>query len=458
MNKEKYHPSVLSELDKLDINLRDLIDERVQWDVDNIATLKDVICGGFDWASSFEGLEFWNNIALHCGNQEYSKASSYYYLKIKPEIKVPEPRWKEGDYVTFKACKYCKDGKYKYGGECQAGFTGKITKYHFYDDASNCFQISVESSYGYSFNMLECEFEQWDDPAFNLKKSSLHKTDDRFSDIVWEEAETNLDEGLWELIKQRVKNEVMLCKKLVRVVSVGFSWTHTEEGETFWRKIQGCLDRHEYTEANQYYNDHIQQVKGVTNEPSLPDFGFSVGEIVQVVEPAMSTYKAKITYIGSLYTEIEVNLKDYPAKIKVDSDVLKKYLNHSCICKLPSKTISNIEPMSEKVSSSDLKFNIGDYVIVTDGVGKGNTGRIKQLPSEDPMYLVELGMGESWWKYPEYLELVSNYSEGNTVYPSSCEVLTIVPLKKDSKVSDYDQKPVTLYKPKTKLSLKPIKL
>lgn len=455
----KYHAEVVDELRKLDVGLVDLLNSRMQHDVLNIQTLEKVVGSGFSWKDSPEGSDFWIDLKNALAIKDYDKVNKLFFDSTKPKkLKQPGPRWKVGDYVTYKSHSHCKHGSYRYGGLCQAGFTGKITGYHEYIDGYNCFKLSVESSYNFSFDMLECEFEQWDDPAFNLKKPSSFKTDDRLSDTVWEEGESNLDEGLWELIKQRVVNDVQHCSTVADVLWIGFVWAEVEEGNDFWDKIYGCVTLKDYSKANQYYNDHIQQVKGVTNEPSLPDFGFSVGEIVQVVEPAMSTYKAKITYIGPLYTEIEVNLKDYPAKVKVDSDVIKKHIQPSYLCKLPSKTISNTEPMSEKVSSSDFKFNIGDYVLITDGVGKGNTGRIKQLPSEDPMYCVELGVDESWWKYPDYLELVSNYSEGSTVYPSSCEVLTIVPLKKDSKVSDYDQKPVTLYKPKTKQSLKPIKL
>jgi hypothetical protein len=48
----------------------------------------------------------------------------------------------------------------------------------------------------------------------------------------------------------------------------------------------------------------------------------------------------------------------------------------------------------------------------------------------------------------------SRLSINDVYYPS----LLINPIKKEKSVSDYQQKPVTLYKPKTKLSLKPIKL
>lgn len=81
-------------------------------------------------------------------------------------VTEPQPRWKAGNYVTYKFHKDCKDQKYSYGGSCQGGYKGEIISYGNYGSVFNCFTIVVMTRDGSSFTMLECEFEEWDNPNF----------------------------------------------------------------------------------------------------------------------------------------------------------------------------------------------------------------------------------------------------------------------------------------------------
>lgn len=348
-----------------------------------------------------------------------------------------------------------------------------------------------------------------------------------------------LDLGLVDLINSRLDQDVSEHASLADVVTDGFTWGGSLEGFNFWDKIHGFLTLKNYSKANQYYNEYIQQIKQATEpETKTVVSNFEIGETVLVNESSMDAYKATIVGMSPLHVEIEVDLKDYPLKIKIDSHVLRKYVQHSCIAKFPVESINLEDSVPKKEPSSDLKFKLGDRVVVTEGVGKDKTGVITKLPSKDLMYFVVLDTSESLWKYPQNIKLVSEeeraqridlellrskfpigskvmitkgvhkdcfgtvkhhkigYVDGplvgvevnkyisgtnldgtidstngwyvteNELVHSSwystpespSEVLSIFQPKKESKVSDYQQNPVTLYKPKTKLSLKPIKL
>lgn len=540
----KYHPNVVDELRKLDIGLVDLLTSRLEHDVYNISHVSDVIGGGFGWVSSPEGIEFWSGIQGDIFRKDYDSANKRFYdlnkTSEQPESKNPKPRWKVGDFVTYKHHKDLPDQKYRFGGVDQEGLVRKITHYGEFIKEHNCYKIEVESNYSFSFEMLESEFQEWDSPKIKPEESTSFKKDERFSDIVWKEAESNLEEGLWELIQQRVVNDIASSvTNLSKVVWAGFTWGETKEGHFFWAKIGGFLASEDYSRANQYYNDYIQQVKQATElEPKTVVSNFEIGETVLVNEPAMDAYKAKIVGMSPLHVEIEVDLKDYPLKIKIDSHVLRKYVQHSCIAKFPVESINLEESVSKKEPSSDLKFKLRDRVIVTEGVGKGKTGVITKLPSKDPMYFVLLDTSESLWKYSQNIKLVSEEERAQKVdlellrskFPrgskvmitkgvhkdcfgtvkhhkigyvdgplvgvevnkyisgtnldgtidttngwyvtenelvhsswysspeSPSEVLSIVQPKKDLKISDYQQKPINLYKSNNKTKLKPINI
>ena len=347
MNKEKYHPSVLSEFDKLDINLVDLIDERVQWDLNNVATLNEVICGGFDWTSSFEGLEFWSTIALHCSNQEYSKASSYYYLKIKPEIKVPEPKV-----------------------ETIADFA------------------NVES---------------------------------KFSPKVCSDAFINLDLGLWELIQSRVVNDVKHVKNLGEVVFRGFLWNN-EEGGDFWNSIHNFLEKKDYTSANTEYllSKGKKSKTPVSPEPVIDK------KVEFTIKDGVLRFDGHEVRVGDIVSFDSYNLltdadgvKQEVLKIERDGygGNMPIYLSKSCWC--------NIHKASNFVNhgTKDLPVSV-------------ETG-VSSIVSDYVLHASEFLISTNYPLTP------------GQAFPT---------VKKEKSILDYQQKPVTLYKPKTKLSLKPIKL
>jgi len=493
----KYHPNVVDELRKLDIGLVDLLTSRLEHDVYNISHVSDVIGGGFGWVSSPEGIEFWSGIQGDIFRKDYDSANKRFYdlnkTSEQPESKNPKPRWKVGDFVTYKHHKDLPDQKYRFGGVDQEGLVRKITHYGEFIKEHNCYKIEVESNYSFSFEMLESEFQEWDSPKIKPEESTSFKKDERFSDIVWKEAESNLDEGLWELIQQRVVRDVKHGATVAEVLWIGFIWEKVKEGNNFWDKIYGFLTSKNYSKANQYYNDYIQQIKQATElETKTVVSNFEIGETVLVNEPAMDSYKATIVGMSPLHVEIEVNARDYPEKFDGNSHVLRKYVQHSCIAKVALEKIeksSVIESGSDKKSriakvdleNAKLKFPIGTRVHINSGMHKDCLGIVMhhkiggieayvgvQITSKEISgHTIDgkISNTNGWYLEADKLNYVKKYEDSGHVISSSTEsavldtsVLGVIQPKKDLKVSDYQQKPITLYKSNNKTKLKPINI
>lgn len=71
-------------------------------------------------------------------------------------------RFKTGDIVTYKRPENCFGGRYRYGGVAPLDPIQKILSYLHYEPSRKCWKISVRHSDGGSYNMLEDEFEEYD--------------------------------------------------------------------------------------------------------------------------------------------------------------------------------------------------------------------------------------------------------------------------------------------------------
>ena len=85
---------------------------------------------------------------------------------------MKEQRFKVGDKVTYKSKNDCVDyygdkGYYYEDGEDQDGYVGQITHYFDYNEEMDCWKIHVRTRYGFSYNMLECEFLEYDKSVTN---------------------------------------------------------------------------------------------------------------------------------------------------------------------------------------------------------------------------------------------------------------------------------------------------
>jgi len=81
-----------------------------------------------------------------------------------------EKRFKVGDNITYKDIKGCVHkygvkGYYYNGGKEQGGFIGEITDYGSYIEDMDCWDIIVTIKDGGRYNMLECEFLEYDKPV-----------------------------------------------------------------------------------------------------------------------------------------------------------------------------------------------------------------------------------------------------------------------------------------------------
>ena len=84
-----------------------------------------------------------------------SKASP----KVEPEMK--KQRFKVGDRITYKSRDEF-DGVYCHGGTDQGGYVGRIESYGPYNPTKQCYNITVSTKEGGSYNMLESEFREYD--------------------------------------------------------------------------------------------------------------------------------------------------------------------------------------------------------------------------------------------------------------------------------------------------------
>jgi hypothetical protein len=74
-----------------------------------------------------------------------------------------EPRFNVGDKVTYKDIKSLPGNRYYFGGEDQKKCVGTIKEYLDFNSENNCWKIRVSTcSVDYNFNMLECEFEEYE--------------------------------------------------------------------------------------------------------------------------------------------------------------------------------------------------------------------------------------------------------------------------------------------------------
>jgi hypothetical protein len=92
-------------------------------------------------------------------------------VEAKPEMKAK--RFKVGDEVTYKSRPECSSGGYQFGGKNQGGYVGTIVSYKGYYSNRNCYEIIVTSKEGGIYNMLECEFYEYDGLGLGVK---IHKS------------------------------------------------------------------------------------------------------------------------------------------------------------------------------------------------------------------------------------------------------------------------------------------
>jgi len=95
-----------------------------------------------------------------------SKSSPKVETKVEPEVKPKEPemkkqRFKVGDRVTYKSRDEF-DGVYCHGGTDQGGYVGRIESYGPYNPTKQCYNITVSTKEGGSYNMIESEFYEYD--------------------------------------------------------------------------------------------------------------------------------------------------------------------------------------------------------------------------------------------------------------------------------------------------------
>jgi hypothetical protein len=330
-------------------------------------------------------------------------------------VTEPQPRWKVGDYVTYKSHDDCEGQKYNFGGSCQGGYKGRIIDYGSYIREFNCFAFTVRSIRGSRNIMLESEFKEWDNPNF---QNSV-------------KPEPVIDKKVEYTIRDRV---LRFDGHEVRVGDcVSFNYpSDNKKGKDRFIANQRVLN----VENDQYVGDlafrtdsqwyNIRKVKDFVNH-GQPHFK----------EPFKQPLKFKI-YEKVLFITFNKGESGTIVKVDEEEEYFKYYVklssdNNVCVC--GEKDIIPYSREEERALTIDTELD-----------------SLKSLPinihTGQPAQSITSDIENSFVLVDSRLHIHDVY------YPS----LLINPIKKEKSVSDYQQKPVTLYKSKTKLSLKPIKL
>lgn len=93
---------------------------------------------------------------------DYEVLTTGYESKASPKVETKEPeikkqRFKVGDKVTYKSKDEC-GGRYSHGGTDQGGYVGRIESYGPYNPTKQCYNITVSTKEGGTYNMIESEF------------------------------------------------------------------------------------------------------------------------------------------------------------------------------------------------------------------------------------------------------------------------------------------------------------
>lgn len=378
----KFSSEVLVEKNNIPLGLWELIKKRVCNNVLYEKTLAGVIRGGFNWAESVEGYQFWLDL-VHMLDVKHYETVQKFYTKFKtdqsketlPTSTIPSQRFKIGDTVTYKSKEEC--GGYNHGGEDQKGFKGRIVNYGRFNAEKNCFTIGVTSNENFDYNMLESEFYEYD--QIPLPQEPTSKT-----------------------LSYTIKDGVLRFNGYeVRVGDiVSYDYEYLKKGFQKVTKIEQDSYCANYPFSVEGDWDSIHKIKNFVNhgqpkckEPFKQPLKFKIDEKVLFI-----TFKK-----GESGTIIKVDEEEEYFKyyVRLSSD------NNICVC--GEKDIISYSREEERALTID-----------------------------------------------EHLDsLTKFYSSGLIVEDS--EIKLTIPLIKKS-VSDYQQKPVTLYKSKNKLSLKPINL
>lgn len=87
----------------------------------------------------------------------------------------PPRRFNVGDRVTYKSLAQC-GGDYRYGGSDQGGFVGTVEHESEYEADKRCYGLKVSTKEGdFCYNMLECEFHEYDGTTIT-QTLHVHKT------------------------------------------------------------------------------------------------------------------------------------------------------------------------------------------------------------------------------------------------------------------------------------------
>ena len=257
--------------------------------------------------------------------------------------------------------------------------------------------------------LFEKKYEEANQLYEELKKPDDSKFS-KFNKAITEEAR-NLDENLWKLIQSRVDRDIEDCTKLWAIVDNGFVWAKTEEPNGFWYDIYKHLKEADYSEANECYNNFIQESnkdkvkipKEVIEEPIKENVIRFNGQEVRVGDIVSFTYFntvetrvrvvqiEKPSYLGNMPFKVDGKTTNWPYK-----NSIRDFVNHSLEDSLENSSENCLEPYTVpmttvkdiELENAKFRFPIGASVQIIYGIYKNCFGIIADHKKEEGDVLI----------------------------------------------------------------------
>jgi hypothetical protein len=476
LDRLKYSPEAYNEFKYLNSALVDLIDTRVTGFVSEILSLGEVLMGGFDFSQSLEGVTFWGKIVGYLQDKDYTKASQHYldYVqnienskesvnstlpgKFSSEVLVEKNNIPLGLWELIKK-RVCNNVLYEktLANAIRGGFNWaeSVEGYKFWAELVHMLDVKHYETVQQFYTELKTGQSKETLPTstmpaqrFKIGDTVTYKSKEECGGYNYGGEDQKGFKG--RIVNYGRFNAEKNC--FIIGVTSNESCDYSMLESEFYEYDQIPLPQEPTSKTLLYtIKDRVLRFNG---------HEVKVGDIV--------SYDCEYIKRGfQTVTKIERDgySENYPFLVGGDWDNINNISNF----------VNHGQPNSKEPFKQPLKFKVYEKVLFIT-FKKGESGTIVKVDEKEEYfkYYVRLSSDnnicvcgekdiisysreeERALTIDEHLDsLTKFYSSGLIVEDS--EIKLTIPLVKKY-VSDYDQKPVTLYKSKNKLSLKPINL
>jgi hypothetical protein len=470
LDRLKYSPEAYNEFKYLNSALVDLIDTRVTSFVSEILNLDQVLLSGFEFTKSLEGVTFWGKIVGYLQDKDYTKASQHYldYVqnienskesvnstnatlpgKFSSEVLVEKNNIPLGLWELIKK-RICNNVLYEktLANAIRGGFNWaeSVEGYTFWLDLVHMLDVKHYETVQKFYTKFKT-----DQSKETLPTSTIPAQRFKIGDTVTYKSKEecggyNYGGEDQKGFKGRIVNYGRFnAEKNCFIIGVtsNESCDYNMLESEFYEYDQIPLPQEPTNKTLSYtIKDRVLRFNG---------YEVRVGDIVSYDCECIKRGFQTVTKI-----ERDGYSENYPFLVGGDWDNINNISNF----------VNHGQPKSKEPFKQPLKFKVYEKVLFIT-FKKGESGNIIKVDEEEEYfkYYVRLSSDNNICVCGEK-DIISYSREEERALTMDIELdsLKSLPInvhfvtKGEKYVSDYDQKPVTLYKSKNKLSLKPINL